>query len=263
MKNLRINQKKVKSLIAAGLILTTAGSLTGCIYTEIPYDATADYDFIDTNNDEVKIEPQVLDVPGEEFKLVVEYYLDDVTSKKWRVTDNKKIYTKVYTQGLEEGKKVYIDNVHTDTSIVSTKETMNGITQDSMDDRIHNSLMYGFPISDTVYFYAVNEIEGQNDTFIRGSSLGFNGYSSGTIEEERYTETDYLSGGVYANKIASVYGLLIQSGDEEPYGVDVSSDVLVLVSNVVEYNYEDGSKVIRIYNRDGSYSKETVKVKTK
>ena len=56
MKNLRINQKKVKSLIAAGLILTTVGSFTGCISSEIPYDATADYDFIDTNNDEVKMQ---------------------------------------------------------------------------------------------------------------------------------------------------------------------------------------------------------------
>ena len=99
---------------------------------------------------------------------------------------------------------------------------MNGITQDSMDDRIHNSLMYGFPISDTVSFYAVNEIEGQNDTFIHGSSLGFSGYSSGYVDEERYVETDYLEGGVYANKISSAYGLLIQNGDNEPYGVDVS-----------------------------------------
>ena len=83
------------------------------------------------------------------------------------------------------------------------------------------------------------------------------------IDEERYTETDYLKGGVYANKISSVYGLLIQNGDEEPYRVDVSSDVLVLVSNTVEVVYEDGSKKILIYNRDGSYTEEVIKVKKK
>lgn len=263
MKNLKINYGKIKKLVAVGLVLTTVGTFTGCMPKEIPYDATDDYDFIDTNNGEVRIEPQIIDIPGENFKLVVEYYLDDVTSKKWRVTDNKEIYTKVYTQGLGEGRKVYIDNVHTDTSIISTKETVDGITQDSMDDRIHNSLMYGFPISDTISYYAVNKIEGQNDTFISGSIRGFNGYTSGYVDEERFTETDYLKAGVYANQISSVYGLLIQNGDSEPYGVDVSSEVLVLISNTVEVEYEDGTKVIRTFNRDGSYTEEKIQTKTK
>lgn len=65
------------------------------------------------------------------------------------------------------------------------------------------------------------------------------------------------------NKISSVYGLLIQNGEEEQFCIDVSSNVLVLVSNVVEYNYDYGSKVIRTYNRDGGFNEETVKVKTK
>ena len=38
----------------------------------------------------------VLDVAGEEFKLVVEYLVD----------------LEVYTEGLTDGTKVYIDNVH-------------------------------------------------------------------------------------------------------------------------------------------------------
>lgn len=127
-----------------------------------------------------------------------------------------------------------------------------------MDDRIHNSLMYGFPISDTVSFYGVNEIEGQNSTFITGSFYGFSGYSSGTIDEERYKESDYLKAGVYANKISSSYGLLIQDGDLEPYGVDVSSDILVLVSNTIEKKYDNGKVEITEYDRNGKS-----KVKTK
>lgn len=39
---------------------------------------------------------------------------------------------------------------------------MNGILQDTMDDRIHNSLMLGFPISDDVCHIGINQIEGQN-----------------------------------------------------------------------------------------------------
>ena len=154
--------------------------------------------------------------------------------------------------------KVWIDNVHTDVSIVASKETMNGILQDTMDDRIHNSLMYGFPISNSVCFYGVNVIEGQNDTFIKGSYYGFNGYSSGTVEEARYTEKKYLESGVYANKISSSYGLLIQVGDNEPYGVDVSSDVVVLAYNKIVTEYESGKKEIRTYKRDGSYTTEVI-----
>jgi hypothetical protein len=118
--------------------------------------------------------------------------------------------------------------------------------------------MYGFPISDSVSFYGVNVIEGQNDAFIKGSFHGFKGYSAGTIEEERYTEKKYLESGVYANKILSSYGLLIQVGDNEPYGVDVSSDVVVLAYNKIITEYESGKKEIRTYSRDGSYTTEVI-----
>lgn len=252
MKNLKINKTKIKALALSGLILVSSSAFIGC-GREVYTDETEIYDYINPNSEEIVIEPQILDVPGETFKLVIEYSVDADARKKWRITDNKKLYTKVYTQGLPEGKKVYIDNVHTDTSIVSTKEQMNGITQDSMDDRIHNSLMYGFPISDTVSFYGVNEIEGQNSTFITGSFYGFSGYSSVTIDEERYKESDYLKAGVYANKISSSYGLLIQDGD-----LELSSDILVLVSNTIEKKYDNGKVEITEYDRNGKS-----KVKTK
>lgn len=253
--------KKLRAVLA--LSASLGGSvLTGCESTVIE-DATEVYDVIDSTENGVEIPSQVLEVPGENFSLIVEYSLDSDTAKKWRITDDKKIYTKVYTKGLDEGVKVWIDNVHTDTTLVATKESMNGITQDSMDDRIHNSLMYGFPISDTTSYFAVNIIEGQNDTFISGSSYGFNGYSSGSVNERRHTESEYLEEGVYANKISSSYGLLIQkSNDLEPYGVDVSSDVVILVSP--EIITEDDEKVYTYtYDRNGNYEKTEKKKKNK
>ena len=156
---------------------------------------------------------------------------------------------------MPDNVKVYIDNVHTDTTIVATEDVINGILQDTMDDRIHNSLIYGFPIYNDTSFYGVNVIEGQNDTFIKGSFNGFNGRVSGTVEEERYIEEDYLSAGVFANKISSSYGLLIQVGDNEPNGVDVSSDIVVLACNRIVTNYSDGTQIIKVYNRDGSYER--------
>lgn len=262
MKNLKIRRDVIACLLAGGL----AFSLCACDAVVYDDNIEANYSVLDSQGEDVRIVPQVLEVPGEDFKLVVEYYLDEDASKKWCITDNKKIFTKIYTQGLDSDTKVYIDDIHTDTTLVSTKETMNGILQDTMDDGPHNGLILGYPISDSVSFYGVNQIDGQNDTFIHGSFLGFSGYQSGTIEEERYTEEDYLKAGVYANEISSVYGLLIQKGDQEPYGVDVSSDIVVLAYNKIITNYESGKQDIKTYNRDGSYTTTTVepeKVKTK
>lgn len=258
------NKKLLKAISVAGLSLVIGTSLVGCVYEPVTNDATEMYDVIDSNGENVQIEPQVLDVPGEDFKLIVEYSLDDNTSEQWRITDNKKITTTVYTQGLPEDVKVYIDNVHTDVSIVASKPEMDGITQDTMDDRIHNSLMYGFPIDNDTSLICVNEIEGQNDSFISGSSLGFNGYSSGTIEERRHSEEEYLAKGVYGNKISSSYGLLIQKGNNEPYGVDVSSDVIVLASNTITKEDSNGNVKVYTYDRDGNYTTSNQqKVKTK
>lgn len=247
------NAEKLTALLLSGTIALSTLAGCGKTYVVVP-DATEKYDTIDGSNVAEAFKPQVLDVPGENFKLVIEYSLDEKTAAEWRITSDKKIYTKVYTQGLTEDTKVYIDNVHTDTTIVSSYASMNGITQDTMDNRIHNSLMLGFPISNTTPFYAVNSIEGQNDTFISGTTLGINGYTSGTVIEKRYTEDVYLKYGVYGNKIASVYGLLIQKGDEEPYGVDVSSDVVVLASNTITCEDITGKQKVYVYDRKGNKS---------
>lgn len=255
----------LKKAISVGLVFSTL-SLAGCIEETVIEDQTAIYDVIDSQGENIEIKPQVIDVPGEDFKLVIEYSLDPDSQKKWRITDNKKLYTKVYTQDLPEDVKVWIDNVHTDTTIVASSEEMNGIEQDTMDDRIHNSLMYGFPIDNDTHFIAVNEIAGQNDSFISGSSIGFNGYSSGTITERRHSEEEYLAAGVYGNQIASSYGLLIQKGEEEPYGVDVPSDIIILAYNIITKKETDSGELRYYqYNRDGSYQilDELPKVKVK
>lgn len=192
-----------------------------------------------------------MDVPGEEFKLVVEYSVDLDNQQDWTITAPKKLMTKVYTEGLPEDTNVYIDHVHTDVSTLSNYTVMNGILQDSMDDRIHNSLMYGFPISDVINYYAVNQIEGQNDTFISGTVCGINGYIDGSVDRERFKESDYLEYGVYGSLISSSYGLLVQKGEEEPYGIDVDSTIVVYASN--EVRVQDDDKIYTVqYDRNGN-----------
>ena len=229
------NMKNLKKLCKKGacVLMTVAvvGSLSGCIERELATNTNVSYDVIDTMDTEALKNglQQTIEVPGENFKLIVEYKCELQEGERWIVTSDKKINMEIRTDGVDDTTtKVYIDNIHTDTTICSKFPTVDGITQDSMDDRIHNSLMLGFPIADDVSYVGINEIEGQNQTFISGAYMGFNGYSSGSVTERRYNESDYLEKGVYANKITSIIDLIIVKGNQQRT-VSVPSEVQVSV----------------------------------
>ena len=153
------NKKGLKlTPILLSMVMVGSGiSLTGC-KTELAPD-NSDIDMLTTNTDSASdlasgVE-QIKDVEGEKFKLVINYYCGD---KEWHINANKDLYISVKTKELPDNLEVYIDNIHMDTSIVSSKAGYNGIKQDSMDDRIHNSIMYGFPISNTKNYFGINTL---------------------------------------------------------------------------------------------------------
>jgi len=175
--------------------------------------------------------------------------IDDV----WRITANKDLHMLIKTEGLPSNLKVYIDNIHIDTSIVSTNAYFDGILQDTMDDRIHNSLMLGFPISDTISYFGTNEIEGQNTEFIEGSCYAYNGTGGGSVTSKRYLESNYLEKGCWANKISAAIGLLIEDVNTgEIRGVDVKSDLQVKVNNRIDFVVilKDNTKEVVTYEYD-------------
>lgn len=273
MKNIKMSnqyieymKKRLKLLVGAVIL---SGTLMGCkTYTESA-DALGKVDIIDTNfeNEDGTFETivQKLDVPGEKFKLVVEYSCVGLDAdQKWRITSDKKLMIKIYTEGLSANQKVYLNDLHMDTSIVATKKLMDGILQDTLDDGIHGTMQLGYPIDDESCCYIVNVIEGQNKNFIEGSFYGFTGYDYGSVNGEllqkRYLESDYLSNGVYANHMSGIYGLLVKKDTEEDYrGIDVSSDVYVRVFKRIDINVKNrrtGEIIVerRLYNDDGSYA---------
>ena len=128
--------------------------------------------------------------------------LNEKEKRKGRIIRKVISHEVTRTDGVTD-EKVYIDNIHTDTSICSYYAQIDGVMQDTMDDRIHNSLILGFSISDTNSYRGINQIEGQNDTFVKGFASGYNGYHSASITEQRFLESDFLKNGVYANKISS------------------------------------------------------------
>ncbi|MBR3897799.1 MAG: hypothetical protein IKJ43_00785 [Bacilli bacterium] len=233
-------KKKIGLIIATGALVNL---LTGCSKEIV--DDYSDKDLISTN---INIEnsdfakktiEQKLDVNGEEFKVVLNFTKDD---DNWRITTDKTLNYEIKTEGLNENKEVYIDNIHMDTSIVSTKAAYNGIIQDNMDDRIHNTLMLGIPVSDTNTFYGINIIEGKNEEF--KDAYG-----------RQITESNILADGIYANKIDIVIDLLIKDKTtEEIRCVSVKTTLLVEANNEITIE-ENGKTYIKTYNRDGSYKK--------
>lgn len=237
MKNYKL-RKKLYAIALAPSITT----LTGCGEELAPEE---EYDIV--NNSESGLEnglTQTITVPGEDFKVIACYSCDSVSKREWRITSDKFLYINIHTQDLEEGMEVYIDNIHIDTSIKSKYAVMDGIMQDYMDDRVHNSLMVGFPIGNETYYYGINAIEGSNADFITGTFYGYSGYSSGTIEQKRYTESDYIDLGVYANKFSVVIDLLVKGpNDKEFRNISINSEFLVKTSNQDTLNNDTEEKV--------------------
>ena len=247
-----LNNDKTKGFLKKAGCLVVAGalvfSLTGCMSKEVSTNSDINYDIIDTTSTEALENgiTQIIDVPGQSFKLVVNYQCELQEDERWTVTSDKQMNMEVRTDGLPEGVQVFIDNIHTDTTICSYYPTVDGVTQDTMDDRIHNAQMLGFPISDSNAYYGINQIEGQNETFISGFVHGYNGYSSGSITEKRFLESDYLKAAVFANKITSVIDLIVVNG-EEMTCVSVPSEVQVSVWPFIKMQKDDGTVYYKYY----------------
>ncbi|HAB67039.1 MAG TPA: hypothetical protein DCE23_06690 [Firmicutes bacterium] len=263
---LKINENAIRNLKKKGKYVLVAGLvgfsllLSGCGEREISTNSGAEYDIIDTTSDEAleKGIQQIKEIPGTNIKLVIDYKCDLNEGERWTVTSDKDLTMEIRTDGCPSDVHIYIDNVHTDTTICSYYPVIDGITQDTMDDRIHNSLMVGFPISDDNPYIGTNKIEGQNDTFIQGFIHGYNGYQSGSVEEKRFLESDYLNMGVNANKIGSVIDLIIVDGDKTSC-VSVDSEVQVSVWPFIMRQDSKGSFTYRYYYFDEGTGKMTYK----
>lgn len=240
------------------LALATSLSLTGCGESDYIPTTANETNTIDTNRDgETTLPSKVLSVPREDFKLEVSYSIAppegvDPSDFKWRVTNDKNLNIEAHTIGLPEGYRVWIDNVHIDTFVESTDPYFNGILQDTMDDRVHSSLLMGFPVSNDTYYSSSNLISGQDKDFIQGTYYAYGSYGSGDVKQQRYVDSDYLKKGVYSNKICLVFGLLIQGpNDPEPYGRDITDELHVYVYNRIE-RYDSTKGVINVYEIDSS-----------
>lgn len=192
---------------------------------------------------------QTLPVKNEDFYLLIDYGIEEQSINDWRITSSKCLNVTVKTEGLPEGWRVYIDNVHIESSILSLYEAFDGIIVDEMDDHTHSSVYPGFAINNENEYYGVFGIGGYSQTLVSGYTEGFaayNGmsYTSGRINEKRVTESELKEAGVYGNKFQLVYDLYIQPLDSgEPYMKSVISEFVIPTTFSVKITNDADRKV--------------------
>ena len=166
----------------------------------------------DLESGELIIENEV-----ENFTLVAKYSTDyDAT--EWRITDSKTLLMQVYAEDLLENATIMIEHMHADISLKSKYAGMDGMLQDSMDDKLHTGEQLGFWITEDYPYENIFAIEGYSQTLIDGWGWMVGSYGSMSIREERLTENNLVDeGGVYGNKIQIVYDILIKYEGEQYY----------------------------------------------
>ena len=251
-----------KVLKKGGIIILTTATvliLSGCNEQELSPNNNVKYTLIDPAEEDVlengiKKEEKVL---GEDFKLVVNYTPLLEKNEHWTVTKNKDINMEIHTEGLPSDYTVYIDNVHIDIYVDSILPKAVTLKQDTMDDRIHNSQMMGFPISNNNKYSNIFTIEGSNDTFVSGYVSGYNGYVSGSFEEQTLTESKYLKSGIDKNIMESIIDLIIIKPDGTITCTSVKSKITISIWPFVEYLDNDGKKKYAYYYYENGDDKMT------
>lgn len=226
--------KNKRKLISVFLCIIMTVSLCGCTmkYTEEQVNKDTETDTLTVDEETAKMQTsQTLDVHGETFKLICNYDTGKYDVNNWHVTDDKSINMEVYTKNLPDGYQVYIDHVHIDISLKSTKPQLNGLFQDSMDDTSHQIPTNGFYIDNETKYYNTFAIKGYNQQFYQMWGYLYGSYGSISSSNVRLTEQNLLDSNVYAEKLHVVYDLNIKGPDDtEFHTISVESATLIPVS---------------------------------
>ncbi len=195
-------------LILAGLLL----GLVACSGSEQSATTPADTKLERLRNDlsEGALRRETV-VPGEKYKFVTTY-TTDYDTKSWRITKPKTIrfQARVVPTVGGEGLVAYIEHVHVDISLLGSKQGLDGLLQDSMDDSLHSGNQPGFLATNGRIYDEVFSIEGFSKTLIDGWGYQTQSWGESEIKEKRLTEHALREEGVEGNKLTFVYDVMVQ-----------------------------------------------------
>lgn len=208
----------VRRMLSIALVLLVGLILVGCAPEPQDFSGTRPIDVL-RNDLKGNVLRQTLDFGEAECYDLLVMYSTDYTTDQWRITDSKTLRMRAAVE-MEPGcsAEVLMEHVHADASIKSSKEGIDGLKQDSMDDNIHGGTQPGFSINPPYFYENVFAVEGFSETLIRGWSFHFSGYGAGGVSQQRLTESNLVaSGGACATKFQIVYDILSRNSREELY----------------------------------------------
>jgi len=200
------------ALLIAALVFTACGPEAA--------PESKDYQVLHNDLSEGSLEISHL-IPGEKFDFVSRY-ATDYNANEWHITDSKTLNMSAYlspqfgvTNTLSTT-TVLVEHVHIDATITSKYALMNGVLQDTMDDKLHVGDQPGFLVSDEYPYENIFAIEGYSEYLISGWGYYNQSYGYSTLDQIRLTEKNLVDrGGVNGTKFTVVYDLLIKYEGEE------------------------------------------------
>lgn len=142
-------------------------------------------------------------------------YRSDYGESMWQITDNKELFIALEILEQPENTTVMIEHMHADISIHSYKEEVDGLTQDSMDDKMHTGTQEGFYVSPEHPYFETFAVEGYSKFLIEGWGflIGYYGWTS--IEEKRLTEANLKKAGAQGSEVVTIFDVLIRHDGED------------------------------------------------
>jgi len=178
------------------------------------------------------------------------FYNTDYAEGQWKITDNKNVGIYLFVEKQPEGTIILVEHMHADALIYSNRSEINGIKQDTMDDKMHVGSQEGFYVAPGYPYSCIFAIEGYTQYLLNiwGFMWGQYGWMEGG--EERLTEENLKNLGTKGSEFMVVFDLLIKHEGEDFYHtVSFMDDFIVYFNGAFQEN--PGSRaefeVVRLY----------------
>jgi len=178
-------------------------------------------------------------------------YRSDYGESAWQITDNKELYIALEIIEQPENTTIMIEHMHADISIHSYKEEVDGLTQDSMDDKMHTGNQEGFFVNMDYPYYETFAVEGYSKFLIEGWGFLIAYYGWGSIKEKRLTEANLRKVGAQGSEVVTIFDVLIKHDNEDAFHKRIiADDFYIFFDGGFEPSgtREERKEIQRIYN---------------
>jgi uncharacterized membrane protein len=163
--------------------------------------------------------------------VITTFYNTSYAEGQWKITDNKNVGIYLFVEKQPNNTIILVEHMHADVLIYSNRSEINGIKQDTMDDKLHTGNQLGFYVSPEYPYSCIFAIEGYTEFLLSiwGFMWGDFGWMSGT--ERRLTEDTLKYYGAKGNEFMIVFDLLIKHEGEEYYHTISFQDTFIVYFN--------------------------------